>query len=49
MLAERAYNISKESSEVMVGSLLGGTNFNYIAHIACVGGSSIDKKKQRDF
>ena len=32
MLAERAYTTPKSSSEVLVGSLLGGTNLNYVAH-----------------
>ena len=32
LLVERAYNTSKSSSEVLVGSLLGGTNLNYVVH-----------------
>ena len=34
MLAERAYNTSKAASEVLIGSLLGGTDLNYVAHKA---------------
>ena len=49
LLAEHAYTNYKSSSEVMVGSLLGGTNLNYKVHVACVGRSSIDKGKQRYF
>ena len=33
----------------MVGSLLGGTNLNYIAHKGCVRRSRADGQKQREF
>ena len=36
LLAEGAYNTSKEAREVLVGSLLGGTDLNYLDHKACV-------------
>ena len=29
---EHAYNTSKAASEVLLGSLLGGTDLNYVAH-----------------
>ena len=34
--AERAYNTSKADSKVLVGSLLGDNNLNYLAHKGCV-------------
>ena len=46
---ERAYNTYKAASEVLVGSLLGGTNLNYIAHKGCVCRASADGQKQREF
>ena len=49
MLAECAYNISKAASEVLLDSLLGGTNLNYIAHKGCVCRESADGQKKRDF
>ena len=40
---------SKASSKVLLGSLLGGANLNYVAHKACLHRSSADRRKQRDF
>ena len=47
MLEERVYNTSKAASEVLVCSLLGGTDLNYVAHKGCVRRSSADGRKQR--
>ena len=38
-------NNSKAASEVLVGSLLGGTNLNYIAHKGCVRKPSAYERK----
>ena len=46
--AERAYNTSKAASEVLVGSLLGGTNLNYVAHKGCVRRDRADGRKQKE-
>ena len=46
MLVERAYNTSKADSDVLLGSLLGGTNFNYVSHKGCVRRDSSDGRKQ---
>ena len=46
--AERMYNTSKASSEVLVGSLLGGTNLNYIAHKTCVRRASTDGRRHQE-
>ena len=43
---ECAYNTSRAASEVLVGSLLGGTKINYVAHKGCVGTASADRQKQ---
>ena len=48
LLAERAYNTSKASTEVLVGSLLGGTNLNYVAHKGFICRASAGMQKQRD-
>ena len=45
--AERVYNTYKSSSEVLAGSLLGGTNLNYVAYKACVRRVSADRCKHR--
>ena len=47
LLAERTYNTSKAASEVLVGSLLGSTDLNYVAHKGCVCRASSDRWKQR--
>ena len=47
LLAERAYNILKEVIEVLVGSLLGGTDLNYVAHKGFVRRYRADGRKQR--
>ena len=47
--AERAYNTYKSSSEVLVGSLLGVTDLNYVAHKGCVCRENSDRKKQNEF
>ena len=49
LLADLAYNISKAASEVVVGSLLGGTDLNYVTHKVCVRRSSSDGQRQQDF
>ena len=43
---ENAYNTSKAASEVLIGSLIGGTDLNYVAHKDCVRRSSADRQKQ---
>ena len=45
---ERTYNISKVARKVLVGSLIGGTNLNYVAHKGCIRRASDDGRKQRD-
>ena len=45
MLAECAYNISKAANEVLLDSLLGGTNLNYIVHEGCMRRASVDRRK----
>ena len=42
MSKECAYNTSKSSSEVLVGSHIGGTNLNYVAHKGCLCRASSD-------
>ena len=49
LLADRAYNISKSASEVLVGSLLGGTYINYVAHKWYVCRASSDRRKHQKF
>ena len=48
LLAERAYNTPEAASEVLVGSFLGGTDLNYVAHKGCIRRVSADGRKQRD-
>ena len=48
MSAERAYHTSKEASEVLVGSLLGCTDLNYVAHRGCICRAISDRQKQRE-
>ena len=40
---DRAYNTSNAASKYLVGSILGGTNLNYVAHNGCVRRSSADR------
>ena len=47
LLAECGYNTSKVSSEVLIGSLLGGTDLNYVEHEGCVCRESADERKHR--
>ena len=47
--AERAYNTSKAASEVLVDSLLRGSDLNYLAHKYCTNIFSADGQKQRDY
>ena len=49
LLEERENNTSKVASKVLLGSLLIGTNLNYIAHKGCVRRSRADGQKQREF
>ena len=49
LLVERTYNTYKPSSEVLVGSIIGGTNLNYVAHKGCIFRASADGQKQREF
>ena len=49
LLVECVYNTSKAASEVVVGSLLGGNDLNYIAHKWCVRRASVDRRKQWEF
>ena len=46
---ERAYNISKADSKVLVGSLLRGNDLNYVEHKACIRRSSADAQKQQEY
>ena len=45
---ERVYNTSKAAIEVLLGSLLGGTYLNYVAHKGCIGRASAGGRKQRE-
>ena len=49
LLTECAYNTFKSASEFLVGSLLRGTELNYVAYKACIRISSPDRRKQREF
>ena len=49
LLVEREYNTYKAASEVLVGSLLGGSNLNYVAHKGYVCRERADGQKQREF
>ena len=49
LLLEHAHNTSKAASEVLVGSLIGFTNLDYVVHIACVCRVSADARKQREY
>ena len=46
--AEHAYNTSKASRKVLVGSLLGVTDLNYGAHNGCVCRARADRQKHRE-
>ena len=46
--AYNAYNTSKAAIEVLVGSLLGDTNLNYVAHKGFVCRASANRWKQRE-
>ena len=46
--AEHEYNTSKAASKFLVGSLLGGTDLNYVTHKACVCRESADGRNQHD-
>ena len=46
--AEHVYNSTKAASDALVGSLLGGTNHNYIYNKAFMRISSVDSQKQWD-
>ena len=48
-MEERTYNTYKSAREVLVGSLLGGTDLNYVAHKFFVRRPSADGLKQREF
>ena len=45
---ERAYNTSKSASEVLIGSILGGTDLNYVVHKGWIRRASTDRRKQRE-
>ena len=47
LLMDCAYNNYKVASEVLVGSLIGGTDLNYVAHKRCVRRASVNGRKQR--
>ena len=42
------YNTSEASREVLVGSLLGGTDLNYVSHKGCVHRASSDGQNQKE-
>ena len=48
LLVEHAHSASKAASEVLVGSLLGGTNLNFVDNKACIRILIVDAQKQRD-
>ena len=45
---DRAYNTSNAACEVLIVSLLGGTDLNYVAHKVCVRRDSTYRRKQRE-
>ena len=45
--AESAYNTYKASIGELVGSILGGTDLNYVGHMACVRGTSAGARKDQ--
>ena len=47
--AEYEYNTSKAASKVLVGSLIGGTELNYVEYKVCVRRVSADGKKDWEF
>ena len=49
LLEEHAYNTSKAASEVLVGSLLGDNDLNYVEHKACAHKSITDGQKKREY
>ena len=48
-MEEHAYDTSKAASEVLVRSLLGGNDLNYVEHKACVHKSIADGWKKREY
>ena len=46
---DSAYNISKAVCGELVGSLLGGTKFNYIGLRACIYRASVEMRKEMDY
>ena len=46
LTVECAYKTSKAASKVLVGSLLGSTDLNYVAHKGCVRRSNVDGLKK---
>ena len=48
LLVERVHNTSKAASEVLVGSLLGGTDLNYVLHKGCIHRASVVRRNQRN-
>ena len=48
LLTDCAYTTSKAASEVLVGSLLGVSDLNYVAHKGCVCRASAGRRKQRE-
>ena len=49
MSAERVYNTSKSASEILLVSLLGSTDFNYVSHKGCTCRASADGRKHWEF
>ena len=49
LLVECVYNISKADRKVLVGSLLGGTNLNYVEHKDCIHRSIVAAWKQEEY
>ena len=47
--ADISYNISKAAGGELVGSLLGGTNINYVGHRVCVRGANVGARKEREY
>ena len=46
--AESAYNTSKEASEFLIGSLLGGTELNYVEHKGCIHRAIADRWNKQE-
>ena len=45
--ADSAYNISEADSGELVDSILGGTDLNYVVHMACIRRASLAARREK--